>query len=50
MEDATAIMLHTALEHLDERNPYIRLLLINNSSAFDTILLGKLTKIEHLSV
>lgn len=37
-EDAIAIVLHSALEHLENKNSYVRLLFIDYSSAFNTIL------------
>ena len=36
-DDAMAIALHTALSHLDKRNIYVRMLFIDYSSAFNTI-------------
>ena len=36
------IALHTALSHLDKRNTYMRMLIIDYSSAFNTIVLSKL--------
>jgi hypothetical protein len=36
-DDAIAIALHTALSHLDKRNIYVRMLFIDYSSAFNTI-------------
>ena len=41
-EDAIAITMHTALTHLDKRNTYVRMLLIDYSSAFNTIVPSKL--------
>ena len=41
-DDAIAITLHTALTHLDKRNTYVRMLFIDYSSAFNTIVLSKL--------
>ena len=35
--DVISIALHTALSHLDKRNTYVRMLFIDHSSAFDTI-------------
>ena len=35
--DVISITLHTALSHLDKRNTYVRMLFIDYSSAFDTI-------------
>jgi gmma-aminobutyric acid receptor subunit gamma/cGMP-dependent protein kinase 2 len=34
---AISIELHTALSHLDKRNTYVRMLFIDYSSAFNTI-------------
>ena len=46
-EDAIAITLHTALSHLEHRESYVRMLFIDYSSAFNTIipdiLVSKLT-------
>ena len=39
---AIAITLHTALSHLDKRNTYVRMLFIDYSSAFSTIVPSKL--------
>jgi hypothetical protein len=36
-DEAISITLHTALSHLDERNPYVRRLVIDYSSAVNTI-------------
>jgi hypothetical protein len=33
----TSIALHTALSHLDKRNTYVRMLFIDYSSVFNTI-------------
>ena len=41
-DDAISVALHTALSHLDKRNTYMRMLLIEYSSAFNTILPSKL--------
>ena len=41
--DAIAITLHTALTHLDKRNTYVRMLFIDYSSAFNTIVPSKQT-------
>ena len=41
-DDAITIALHTALSHLDKRNTYVRMLCIDYSSAFNTILPSKL--------
>ena len=50
-DDAITITLHTALSHLDKRNTYIRMLFINYSSAFNTIVPSKLViKLEALGL
>ena len=36
-EDAIAIVLHTLLEHLEQKNTYARLLFVDYCSAFNTI-------------
>jgi hypothetical protein len=41
-DGAIATTLHTALTHLDKRNTYVRMLLFNYSSAFNTIVPSKL--------
>jgi len=41
-DDAISLALHIALEHLDRRDTYVRLLLIDFSSAFNTIFPSKL--------
>ena len=41
-DDANSITLHTALSHLDKRNTYVRMLFIDYSSAFNTIVPIKL--------
>lgn len=41
-DDAIAVALHTALTHLDKRNTYVRMLFIDYSSAFNTIVPSKL--------
>uniref|UniRef100_A0A8C7WBW6 Reverse transcriptase domain-containing protein n=1 Tax=Oncorhynchus mykiss TaxID=8022 RepID=A0A8C7WBW6_ONCMY len=41
-DDAISIALHVALSHLDKRNTYVRMLFIDYSSAFNTILPSKL--------
>jgi hypothetical protein len=49
--DAISIVLHTALSHLDKRNTYVRMLFIDYSSAFNTIVLSKLiTKLRTLGL
>jgi hypothetical protein len=42
IDDPIAITLHTSLSHLDERNSYVRMLFIDYSSAFETIVPSKL--------
>jgi hypothetical protein len=50
-DDAISISLHTALSHLDKRNTYMRMLFIDYSSAFNTIVSTKLiTKQKTLGV
>jgi hypothetical protein len=41
-DDAISIALHTALSHLYKRNTYVRMLFIDYSSAFNTIVPTKL--------
>jgi hypothetical protein len=41
IDDAIAIILHTALSHLDKRNTYVKMLFIDYSSAFNTIVPSK---------
>jgi hypothetical protein len=41
-DDAISIALHTALSHQDKRNTYVRMLFIDYSSAFNTIVPTKL--------
>jgi hypothetical protein len=41
-DDAISIALHTALSHLDKRNTEVRMLFIDYSSAFNTIVPSKL--------
>ena len=48
-DDAIAITLHIALSYLDKRNTYVRMLFIDYSSAFNTIVPSKLIfKLEAL--
>ena len=48
-DNAISISLHTALSHLDKRNTYVRMLFIDYSSVFNTIVPTKLiTKIRTL--
>jgi hypothetical protein len=50
-DDAIAITLHTALFHLNKRNTYVRMLFIDYSSAFNTIVPCKLAiKLETLGL
>jgi hypothetical protein len=50
-DDTVSIALHTALSHLDERNTYVRILFIDDSSAFNTIVPMKLiTKLRILGL
>uniref|UniRef100_A0A4W5LD23 Reverse transcriptase domain-containing protein n=1 Tax=Hucho hucho TaxID=62062 RepID=A0A4W5LD23_9TELE len=50
-DDAISIALHTALSHLDKRNTYVRMLFIDYSSAFNTIVPSKLiTKLRILGL
>ncbi|KAK6309885.1 hypothetical protein J4Q44_G00197660 [Coregonus suidteri] len=49
--EAISIALHTALTHLDKRNTYVRMLFIDYSSAFNTIIPSKLvTKLRTLGL
>jgi hypothetical protein len=41
-DDAISIALYTALSQLDKRNTYVKMLFIDYSSAFNTIVLSKL--------
>ncbi|KAI3376831.1 hypothetical protein L3Q82_000406 [Scortum barcoo] len=52
LEDAIALTLHTALSHLDQRDTYyVRMLFIDYSSAFNTIVPSKLvTKLRDLGL
>ncbi len=50
-EDAIAFTLHIALSHLDKRNIYVRMLFVDYSSAFNTIVPSKLVvKIQALGL
>ncbi|KAI3363873.1 hypothetical protein L3Q82_001467 [Scortum barcoo] len=50
-EDAIVLTLHTALSHLDQRDTYVRMLFIDYSSAFNTIVPSKLvTKLRDLGL
>ena len=49
--NAISIALNTALSHLDKRNTYVRMLFIDYSSAFNTIVPSKLiTKLRTLGL
>jgi hypothetical protein len=51
MEDPISIAIHTALTHQDKRNTYVRILFIDYSSAFNTIVPSKLdTKLRALGL
>jgi hypothetical protein len=41
-DDAISIALYTALSHMEKRNTYVRMLFIDYSSAFNTIMPSKL--------
>ena len=50
-DDAISIALHTALSHMDKRNTYVRMLFIDYSSAFNTIVPSKfITKLRTLGL
>ena len=50
-DDVISIALHTALSHLDKRNTYVRMIFIDYSSAFNTIVPSKLiTKLRTLGL
>jgi hypothetical protein len=50
-DDAISIALHTALSHLDKRNTDVRMLFIDYSSVFNTIVPSKLiTKLRTLGL
>jgi hypothetical protein len=50
-DDVISIALHTALSHLDKRNTYMRMLFIDYSSGFNTIVPSKLiTKLMTLGL
>lgn len=46
-EDAVSLALHTALTHLEHLNTYIRMLFVDFSSAFNTLIPDKLTLKVH---
>jgi hypothetical protein len=51
IDEAISIALLTALTHLDRRNTYVRMLFIDYSSAFNTIIPSKLvTKVRTLGL
>ena len=48
-DDTNSIALYTAISHMDKRNTYMRMLVIEYSSAFNTIVLSKvITKLRTL--
>ena len=50
-DDAIATALHLALAHLDKRNIYVRMLFVDYSSAFNTIVPSRLNrKLRHLGI
>ena len=50
-DDAISIALHTTLSHLDKRNTYVRMIFIDYSSVFNTIVPSKLiTKLRTLGL
>ncbi|KAI3352102.1 hypothetical protein L3Q82_020924, partial [Scortum barcoo] len=50
-EDAIALTLHTALSHLDQKDTYVKMLFIDYSSSFNTIVPSKLvTKLRDLGL
>ena len=50
-DDAISIALHTTLSHRDKRNTYVRMLFLDYSSAFNTIVPSKLiTKLRTLGL
>ena len=49
-DNAIAIALHTALSQLDKINSYVRMLFIDYSSAFNTIVPSKLIKLGALGL
>ena len=51
VEDAITVALHSILSHLDTRNSYVRLLFVDFSSAFNTIIPSKLvSKLSDLGI
>lgn len=50
-DDAIAFCIHTALSHLENKNTYVRMLFVDYSSAFNTIVPAKLiTKLQALGL
>ena len=50
-DDAISTTLHTALSHLDKRNIYVRMLFIDYSSTFNTVVPSKsITKLRTLGL
>lgn len=51
MDNAIALEMHSALTHLDKKNTYMRMLFIDYSSAFNTIILAKcITKLKDVEL
>ena len=51
MEEAVSLALHTALTHLGHPNTYVRMLFVDFSSAFNTVIPDKLTlKLHNLEL
>jgi hypothetical protein len=51
IDDAISIALHTALSHLEKRNTYVRMLFIDYSSTFNTIVTSEfITKLRTLGL
>jgi RNA-binding protein YlmH len=51
MDETITITLHTALSHLNKRNTYVRMLFIDYSSTFNTLVTSKLiTKLRALGL
>ena len=50
MDDATTFLVHTISEHLDTSGNYVRVLFVDFSSAFNTMMLSKLIdKLMHMA-
>ncbi len=49
-DDAIAFTLHTNLSHLDKRNTYVRMLFVDYSSAFNTIVSKLVVKLRALGL